>query len=55
MTAEAEILQELVKAVNRPDWWTIGITSAITIINAAIMVWLGWNQYNHPSSPSLAY
>lgn len=45
MTAEAEILQELVKAVNRPDWWTIGITSAITIINAAIMVWLGWNQY----------
>lgn len=45
MTAEAEILQELVKAVNCPDWWTIGITSAITIVNAAIMVWLGWKQY----------
>ena len=45
MTPETEILQELVKAVNCPDWWTIGITSAITIVNAAIMVWLGWNQY----------
>lgn len=55
MTPETQILQELVEAiknldipaetVNRPDWWTIGITSAITIINAAIMVWLGWNQY----------
>ena len=45
MTPEIQILQELVEAVNRPDWWTIGITSAITIINAAIMVWLGWNQY----------
>ena len=38
-------LDGLVEAVNRPDWWAIGITSAITIINAAIMVWLGWNQY----------
>ena len=45
MTAETEILQELVEAVNCPDWWTIGITSAITIVNAVIMVWLGWNQY----------
>lgn len=55
MTPETQILQELVEAiknfdipaeaVNRPDWWTIGITSAITIINAVIMVWLGWNQY----------
>lgn len=45
MTPDTQILQELVEAVNRPDWWTIGITSAITIINAAIMVWLGWNQY----------
>ena len=45
MTPEPQILQELVESVNRPDWWTIGITSAITIINAAIMVWLGWNQY----------
>lgn len=55
MTPEPQILQELVEAiknldipaeaVNRPDWWTIGITSAITIINAAIMVWLGVKQY----------
>ncbi len=45
MTPDTQILQELVEAVNRPDWWTIGITSAITIINAAIMVWLGVNQY----------
>lgn len=45
MDSNPQILQELVEAVNRPDWWTIGITSAITIINAAIMVWLGWKQY----------
>ena len=45
MTPETQILQELVETVNRPDWWTIGITSAITIINAAIMVWLGVKQY----------
>ena len=45
MTHETQILQEFVEAVNCPDWWTIGITSVITIINAAIMVWLGWNQY----------
>lgn len=38
-------LDGLVEAVSSPDWWAIGITSAITIINAAIMVWLGWNQY----------
>ncbi len=36
---------QLVEAVNSPDWWTIGITSAITVVNAAIMVWLGWKQY----------
>jgi hypothetical protein len=38
-------LSELVEAVEKPDWWTIGITSAITIVNAVIMVWLGINQY----------
>lgn len=45
---ESEILirlSELIDAINRPDWWTIGITGAITIVNAAIMVWLGVNQY----------
>jgi len=36
---------QLVEAVDSPDWWTIGITSAITVVNAAIMVWLGWKQY----------
>ena len=39
-------LSELVEAVEKPDWWTIGITSAITIVNAVIMVCLGINQYN---------
>lgn len=38
-------LSELVEAVEKPDWWTIGITSAITIVNAVIMVRLGINQY----------
>lgn len=45
---ESEILirlSELIDAIDRPDWWTIGITGAITIVNAAIMVWLGVNQY----------
>ena len=37
--------EELIDALNGPDWWTIGITSAITIVNAVIMVWLGVNQY----------
>ena len=35
------VLSELVKVISRPDWWTIGIT----VVNAAIMVWLGWRQY----------
>lgn len=35
------VLSELIKVISRPDWWTIGIT----IVNAAIMVWLGWRQY----------
>ena len=35
------VLSELIKVINRPDWWTIGIT----VVNAAIMVWLGWRQY----------
>ena len=34
-------LEQLIEAVNGPDWWTIGIT----IVNAAIMAWLGWRQY----------
>ena len=35
------VLSELIKVISRPDWWTIGIT----IVNAAIVVWLGWRQY----------
>ena len=35
------VLSELTKVISRPDWWTIGIT----VVNAAIMVWLGWRQY----------
>ena len=34
-------LEQLIEAVNGPDWWVIGIT----IVNAAIMAWLGWRQY----------
>ena len=45
MNYETKIyLDKLVEAVdklNSPDWWTIGIT----VVNALIMIWLGWNQY----------
>lgn len=34
-------LIEAVEELNSPDWWTIGIT----IVNALIMIWLGWKQY----------
>lgn len=34
-------LEQLIEAVNGPDRWVIGIT----IVNAAIMAWLGWRQY----------
>ena len=33
--------EELIDALNSPDWWSIGIT----IVNALIMVWLGISQY----------
>ena len=36
--------EELINALTKPDWLTIGITSAITIVNVIIMVWLGINQ-----------
>ena len=39
------LLNRLVEAVGNPDWYTIIITSVITIINASIMLWLGWKQY----------
>ena len=35
------LLKELIEAVNSPDWWAIGIT----IVNALIMAWLAWRQY----------
>lgn len=37
-------LDKLIEAVDKldsPDWWTIGIT----VVNALIMIWLGWKQY----------
>lgn len=34
-------LIEAVEKLNSPDWWTIGIT----VVNALIMIWLGWKQY----------
>ena len=34
-------LVEAVEELNSPDWWTIGIT----VVNALIMIWLGWKQY----------
>ena len=34
-------LVDEVERLNDPDWWTIGMT----IVNALIMVWLGWRQY----------
>lgn len=40
MTTETQILQELIEAVSRPDWWAIGITA----VNAVIMAWLAWRQ-----------
>lgn len=35
------ILSKLIEVISRPDWWAIGIT----VVNAAIMIWLGWRQY----------
>ena len=34
-------LVEEVEKLNEPDWWVIGIT----VVNALIMVWLAWRQY----------
>ena len=33
--------EQLIDALNGPDWWSIGIT----IVNAMIMAWLGISQY----------
>lgn len=42
MDSETQILlKEAIQAINSPDWWTIGIT----VVNALIMIWLGYNQY----------
>ena len=41
MDYKTQILQELVEAVNRPDWWAIGITA----VNALFLGWLAWRQY----------
>lgn len=42
MDYETQIyLDKLIEAVDSPDWWAIGIT----VVNALIMIWLGWRQY----------
>lgn len=46
MDYEIKILfNRLIDVIDTPDWYTIIITSIITIINAIIMIWLGWKQY----------
>ena len=42
MDNESKILiEKLIKAIDSPDWWIIGIT----VVNALIMAWLGWKQF----------
>lgn len=44
MTPETEILQELVEAVNRPDWWSVIATIIAAIVAAVITYVLGRRQ-----------
>ena len=44
MTPETEILQELVEAVNRPDWWSVIATIFAAIVAAVITYVLGKRQ-----------
>ena len=44
MTAETEILQNLVEAVNRPDWWSVIATIFAAIVAAVITYALGRRQ-----------
>ena len=46
--------EELIDAINSPDWWTLGISSFITIVNVAIMVWIGWKQVKLQRTMNLA-
>lgn len=39
MTTETQILQELVEAVSRPDWWAIGITAVNAVIVIVLTFW----------------
>ena len=39
MTTETQILQELVEAVSRPDWWAIGITAVNVVIVIVLTLW----------------
>ena len=38
-------LEKLIEAIDSPDWWAIGISLVVAIINLSIMFWLGWRQY----------
>ena len=44
----------MIDAINSTDWWTLGISSFITIVNVAIMVWIGWKQVKLQRSMNLA-
>ena len=39
-------LIEAVEELNNPDWWSIGITSVIAVVNAGFMIWIGIRQNN---------
>lgn len=46
MDNETKILiEKLIEAIDSPDWWAIGISLVVAIINISIMFWLGWRQY----------
>lgn len=46
MDNESKILiEKLIEAIDSPDWWAIGISLVVAIINLSIMFWLGWRQY----------
>ena len=38
------LLNKLIETVGSPDWRSIGIASAIAIVNAGFMIWIGFRQ-----------
>lgn len=39
MSPETEIMKELVEAIERPDWWAIGITAVNAVIVIVLTLW----------------